>query len=337
MIFLIFLILGVLFISGICSMTEAAILSVPFVKARVLSEEKRKGAGALFYIKKNIHSAVATIVVFNNAVNIIGAIFVGQRVTDIFGSHWLGMASAIFTFAIIIFSEVIPKTIGEHYKIRISLISAKPLQIIMWLFKPFIGIMIFITAPFRKGFKFPKVTEQEIKIMLRLGRDGGTIETDEETLCNRVFKLNDLKAYQMMKPIESIYAIPATNNLSEIKEEIINSPYSRIPVYKKNITNIVGICQQRILLREIARDNYEARLGDFMSSPVFVNEDEKADSLLEKFQAYRQHAFIVRDKKKQNIGILTMEDVLEELFGEIYDEKDQKAEKSKDVVIDKKL
>jgi len=310
-------------------MTEAAILSVPFVKARVLFEEKRKGAKALLNIKKNIHSAVATIVVFNNAVNIIGAIFVGQRVIYIFGNHWLGMASAVFTFAIIIFSEVIPKTIGEHYKVRISLISAEPLYIIMWLFKPLIGIMIFATTPFRKRFKFPKVTEQEIKIMLRLGRDGGTIETDEETLCNRVFKLNDLRAYQMMKPIENIYALPVDNSLSDIKEKVINSPYSRIPVYKKNVSNIVGICQQRILLREIARDNYEARLGDFMSSPIFVNENEKADSLLEKFQTYHQHAFIVRNKKKQNIGILTMEDVLEELFGEIYDEKDSLAKAKK--------
>ncbi|MBL7170770.1 MAG: HlyC/CorC family transporter [Candidatus Omnitrophica bacterium] len=322
MISLIILIIGVLVISGICSMTEAAILSIPFVKVRVLSEEKRKGSKALLYIKKNIHSAIATIVVLNNAVNIIGAIYVGQRVSYIFGSHWLGMASAVLTFAIIIFSEVIPKTIGEHYKIRISLISAKPLQITIWIFKPFIWIMIFITTPFRKRLKFPKVTEQEIKIMLRLGRDGGTIETDEETLCNRVFKLNDLRAAAMMKPIENIYALPMVKRLSEIKEDVINFPYSRIPVYKKNVSNIVGICQQRILLREIARDNYDARLGDFMSSPIFVNEDEKADSLLEKFQTYHQHAFIVRNKKKQNIGILTMEDVLEELFGEIYDEKD---------------
>ena len=297
-------------------------MSMPFVKARVLLEEKRKGAGDLFFIKKNIHSAVATIVVLNNAVNIIGSIFVGQRVIYMYGSNWLGMTSAVLTFAIIIFSEVIPKTIGEHYKIRISLISAKPLYIIMWIFRPLVGAMIFATVPFRKKLKFPKVTEEEIKIMLRLGRDVGTIELDEETLCNRVFRLNDLKAHQMMKPIENIYAFQIDNSLSEIKDAVINSPYSRIPVYKKDLSHIVGMCQQRILLREIAKDNYEARLKDFMSSPVFVNENEKADRLLEKFQAYQQHAFIVQNKKKQNIGILTMEDVLEELFGEIYDEKD---------------
>ena len=91
-----------------------------------------------------------------------------------------------------------------------------------------------------------------------------------------------------------------------------------------NISNIVGLCQQRTLLKEIAKDNYAAKVGDFISRSIFVDENEKADKLLEKFQAYHQHLFIVQNSKKQNIGILTMEDVLEELFGEIYDERDIK-------------
>jgi len=323
MIALIILIISVLFVSGICSMVEAAILSLPLVKARILFEQKRKGAKTLLFIKENIHLAVATIVILNNSVNIIGAIFVGQRVTYIFGSHWLGISSAVLTFAIIIISEVIPKTIGEHYKVGISLVSAKPLRGLIWLLRPFIGILAFATNPFKSKFKLPRVTEEEIKIMLRLGRDAGTVETDEETLCNRVFKLNDLKASVMMRSIDNIYALEADNSLSEVKDTITNSPYSRIAVYEKDISNIVGICQQRGLLREIAKDNYEARVKDFMSIPIFVDENERADKLLEKFQAYHQHLFIVQNSQKQNIGILTMEDVLEELFGEIYDEKDK--------------
>ena len=161
--------------------------------------------------------------------------------------------------------------------------------------------------------------------MLSLGRDAGTVETDEETLCNRVFKLNDLKASHMMKPINRIYALDSNKRLAEIKDVIINSPYSRIAVYKRDISNIVGICQQRVLLREIAKDYYEKTVSELMSMPIFVDENEKADKLLEKFQAYHQHLFIVQDNKKKNIGILTMEDVLEELFGEIYDEKDKVA------------
>ena len=240
----------------------------------------------------------------------------------LFGSRWLGIASAVITFAIIIIAEVIPKTIGEHYKVRVSLISAKPLRGLIWLLSPIVGILILTTNPFKKGSRLPRVTEDEIKIMLSLGRTAGTVEIDEETLCNRVFKLNDLKAFQMMRPIDNIYALEAGKSLAEVKEEIINSPYSRIAVYERDVSNIIGICQQRGLLREIAKDNYDAKIKEFMSRPIFVVEDEKADKLLEKFQGYHQHLFIVQNSKRQNIGILTMEDVLEELFGEIYDERE---------------
>ena len=169
----------------------------------------------------------------------------------------------------------------------------------------------------------PKVTEDEIKIMLKLGRDAGTVEVDEENLCGKVFKLNDVKASNIMRPIDQIYALKAEQNLLDLKDSILTSQYSRIAVYKGDLSKIVGIVQQRVLLREIAKDNYGAKVEDFMTRPIFVNENEKADDLLSKFQAYHQHLFIVQDKKGRNIGIVSMEDVLEELFGEIYDEKDK--------------
>ena len=126
----------------------------------------------------------------------------------------------------------------------------------------------------------------------------------------------------MMKPIDNIYTLNGNATVLEEKEKIINSIYSRVAVYEKDVSNIVGICQQRILLKEIANDNYNGKVKEFMTRPIFVNEDERADSLLEKFRSYHQHLFIVQDKHAKNIGIITMEDVLEELFGEIYDEKD---------------
>ncbi|MHC4122920.1 MAG: CNNM domain-containing protein [Planctomycetota bacterium] len=323
---LIVLVSSVLFISGICSMVEAAILSVSLIKARILFEEERKGAKTLLFIKENIHLAVATIVIINNAINIVGSIFVGQAVTYIFGSRWLGLASAIITFCIIVISEVIPKTLGEYYKVRVSLMSARPLSILIWLLRPIVGVLVAIASPFKRKSSLPKITEEEIKIMLSLGRRAGTVEADEETLCNRVFRLNDLKASQMMRSIKNIYMLGADKSLLHAKEDILNSPYSRIAVYKGAISNIIGICQQRILLREIAKDNYEAKVEEFMSRPIFVYEDEKADTLLDKFQAYHQHLFIVRNAQNVNIGILTMEDVLEELFGEIHDEKEAASE-----------
>jgi len=237
--------------------------------------------------------------------------------------EWLGIFSAVLTFGIIVLSEIIPKTIGEHHKVTVSLMSAKGLRMCMFIFRPFIAIIIFLISPLRSGDKRPHITEKEIKAMLRLGRDLGTIEVDEETLINRVFRLNDLRAQQMMKPIEQICALVGNKTLQEAKDEIMNARFSRIAVYKNFETKqIVGVCQQRILLREIAKDNFKAQINNFMRKPIFVNENERADNLLEKFRFYNQHLFIVRDRYNKNIGIITMEDVLEELFGEIYDEKD---------------
>jgi len=322
MITLIILFGSVVFLSAICSMSEAAILSLPLVRARILFEQKRVNSKDLLYLKENIGVVIASIVLVNNAINIVGSIFVGQRVTLLFGNQWLGLAATILTFTIIILSEIIPKRVGEFYKINISLLIAKPLKVMVWIFGPVVNFLIFLTNPLFKGHSLPRVTEEEIRMMLKLGRDAGTVEMDEELLCNRVFKLNDLRAFQIMKPIDEIYALPAGKSLSDLKEQIISSRYSRIAVYDKDPSDFVGMVQQRILLREIAKDNYQATVRDFMTEPIFVNWFTKADELLEKFQIYNQHLFIVQDTHGKDVGLVTMEDVLEELFGEIYDEKD---------------
>ena len=314
--------ISVIFASALCSMSEAALLSLPLVRARILFEKRQRNAIALLYVKEHINMAIASIVIVNNAINIVGSIFVGQRVTLLFGNKWLGLASTVITFTIIIVSEIIPKTIGERQKIPLSLLFARPTQALMWLLRPVVVMVVFLAKPFTKGHSFPKVTEEEIKMMLKLGRDAGTVEMDEEMLCNRVFKLNDLRAFQMMKPLDQIYTLDANKTLGEVRQAVIDSKYSRIAVYDKDPLDFVGIVQQRVLLREIARDNYESHVRDFISKPIFVHRLTKADALLEKFQAYHQHMFIVQDESGKDIGLITMEDVLEELFGEIYDEKD---------------
>ncbi|MCX5680901.1 MAG: CNNM domain-containing protein, partial [Candidatus Omnitrophica bacterium] len=273
---------SVLVAAALCSMAEAAILSLPFIRAKVLNEQGRRNAKDLFYLKENIETTLATIVIFNNGITIIGSIFVGERVVLLFGQQWLGPASAVITFLIIVFAEIIPKTIGERYKTTLSLFFAKPILWLVWLMQPVVGIVIGATKPFLKKQNLPKITEEEIKMMLKLGTDSGTVGSDEEILCNRVFRLNDIKAYQMMRPFSQIYALPAKVALSDLKDAIISTRFSRIAVYDNDPLNIVGIVQHRVLLREIAKDNYDAFVQDFMTEPIFISSFTKADTLLEK-------------------------------------------------------
>lgn len=314
---------SVILASALCSVAEAAILSLPLIRARILHEQNRRNARTLLYVKENISYGVASIVILNNAINIFGSIFIGQQVAMRFGNQWLGAASAVMTFSIIVAGEIIPKMLGERYKVSMSLFFAKPIRVLMWIFHPLVDFIMKITRPFVMGPTFhPKITEEEIRMMLQLARAEGTVEMNEEVLCSRVFKLNDLRAAQLMKPIEQIYALPADKTLEELKDAIINSRFSRIVVYDKDPKDIIGTVQHRTLLREIAKDNYNVRVREFMTKPLFVNWFMKADALLKKFQAYNQHLFIVQDSHGRDVGVVTMEDVLEELFGEIYDEKD---------------
>ncbi len=323
MISVIILFFIVIIASALCSLSEAAILSLPLVRARILHEQNRRNSRDLLYIKENIAHTIASIVIANNTINIVGSIFIGQLVVLRFGEQWLGLASTVMTFTIIVASEVIPKTIGERYKVGMSLFFAKPLRLLVVILRPLVVLIIKMIKSFvPEGPTLPRVTEDEIRMMLKLGQAEGTVEVNEEVLCNRVFKLNDVRAAQIMKPIDQICALPAHQSLGEIKEAILGFPYSRIVVYDKDPLDIVGTVQHRVLLREIVQNNDQARVKDFVVKPIFVNWFTKANALLEKFQAYHQHLFIVQDSHGKNVGLVTMEDVLEELFGEIYDEKD---------------
>lgn len=183
-------------------------------------------------------------------------------------------------------------------------------------------MIVKFTEKFHGGQNYQRVTEDEIKMLLKIGRDAGTVEVDEEVLCNRVFKLNDLKARQIMRPITEVYAVMFDALLEDVRDIVFNSPYSRIVVRSGDPAMIVGVVQRSVLLRELAQERSTAGVRDFMIKPIYVAGTTRADTLLSMFQKYHQHLFVVQDAAGIDAGIVTMEDVLEELFGEIYDEKD---------------
>ncbi|MBF0479064.1 MAG: HlyC/CorC family transporter [Candidatus Omnitrophica bacterium] len=316
-----FLLLIIIVAAALCAVSEAALLSLSSIKVRLMVEDNKPNSKDLFFLKENISQSIASIVILNNIITIVGSIFIGELVVIRFGNKWLGWTSAIVTMLIIVCGEIVPKTFGERYKETIGLIIAKPFRFIVWVLKPVVFLTTQLSKPFIEGKTAPRVTEKEIRAMLSLARKEGTVERDEEILCHRVFKLNDVRAVHIMRPIDSIFAFSADKSLENLKDEIINARYSRIAVYDKDPADIVGMVQHRVLLREIAKDNYKATVRDFMVPPIFVNWFIRADELLEKFQAYHQHLFVVQDSQGKDVGLVSMEDVLEELFGEIFDEK----------------
>jgi len=323
---LIVLILIVIVGSGIFSTIEAALFSVPLNKARILSEQKKRGAKSLISIKENMHRYITVIVIFNNIFNIVGSMMVGIVALNILGNAWIGLVSAILTFLIIIFGEIIPKSIGESYASLISLFVAKPLILMAKLFSPFVLVIDFLTRPFNK--KKGKVSEDEIKILSHLGHMEGSIEADEKEMIQKVFMLNDISAKDIMTPRTVIEALDGEATLKESEEKIYSLPHSRLPIYKENLDCIIGICHQRDLLIALSKDKKDGKIKEFKKddSLLFVSENMKVDELIPLFQKQKTHLAIVKDGFNGTAGVITLEDVLEQIVGEIVDETDREVD-----------
>jgi len=320
---LILAILIVLVGSGICSMVEAALFATSSGKANILLKQKRIGATSLVKIKENLHRSIIVIVIFNNIFNIVGSMVVGFIAMETLGNAWMGVVSGVFTFLVIIFSEIVPKTLGTSYSEPIALYTAKPLLLITRLFLPVVWFIDLFIKSFSTKEKI--VSEEEIRILSHLGHIEGSIETDEEEMIQKIFTLNDLTAKDIMTPRTVVRALRANEMLSNLKDEIYSLPHSRLPVYKDNLDNIIGVCHQRDLLIALGRGYKEKKIKEFIKKDylLIVNENIKLDELIPLFQKQKIHLAIVTDEFGGTSGIVTLEDALEQVVGEIVDETDE--------------
>jgi len=311
------IILGSAFFSGV----EAALFSLPQSKVLVLREQKKRGSEALVKIKENLPRAIMVIVIGNNIVNIVGAIFVGVLASRVFGDALIGVVSAVLTLLIIIFGEILPKTIGENYADKIALAVAPFILFLTKVFSPIIWLLEKLTNPFIKKGKV--VSEEEIHMLSEIGHQEGSIEKDERDIIQKVFMLNDLTARDIMTPRTVISAFQKDARIGEIRDEIYQLNNSRIPVYDESIDDIIGVCYRKQLLIALARDEDEKKIEEFTQEVLFVSEDMRVDDLLQLFLTKREQIAVVKDEFGGTSGLVTLEDVLEQLVGEIVDEDDE--------------
>lgn len=311
--------------SAFFSAVEAAFFSTTLNKAKILVTQKKKGAKYLLKIKRDMRPTITVVVIFTNIFNIVGSIFVGAIATNIFGSAKIGIFSAILTFLVIIFAEIIPKSIGESFSSSIALFVAKPLFYVTKVFTPFIAFIEFLTKPLPKKRK--TVSEEEIRSLSNIGFLEGVIEEDEKEMIHRVFLLNDLSVRDIMTPRTIITAFESNKKLADLKDNVLSLTHSRIPVYKKNLDNIVGICHQRDLLIALSLKKSNKNILHFANKEITtVSENQKIDELIPVFRKTRCHLAIVKDDFGGTSGVITLEDVLEQLIGSVIDETDETAD-----------
>jgi CBS domain containing-hemolysin-like protein len=325
MIELLIAVLVVILGSALCSGTEAALFSVPVIKVRQLAESGTPAARVLLQIRENMSRPIATIVVLNNIFNIVGSIVVGGIAAVVLGEEWLGVFSALLTFAVIIGSEIIPKTLGERYAGPIALAAARPVMGLTVLMLPLVWTIERIVSPITRGPPRSATNEAEIQLLAQIGQQEGSIERDEATLIQRVFRLNDVTAGSLMTPRVGITYLHGDELLGEARQRIIESPHSRILIIGESIDDILGVALKDRLLIALIEGQTDKTVNDYAKAPHFVPDMVKGDVLLETFRSMNEHLAVVVDEFGGVAGVVTLEDVLEVLTGDIMDETDRVA------------
>lgn len=319
-------VLAVIVASGLSSGVEVALLSVPYGRVLSAEEQRVRGARTLRHLKDSPARPIMAIVIWNNVANIVGSIAVGALASHHFGSTGVGVFSALLTLLVIVFAEIIPKTVGERYALAIALAVAPALRLLTTVFMPLIVVIEVVVRPFQR--QGPVATsEEEIDALTTLGEKAGVIEADEGQMIHRVFRLNDVLARDVMTPLGLVDSLKGHLPVGEHRDFIHDATHTRVPVFGEENNQILGVVTLRQLLQALAEDRADTLIRDLAQPVDFVPGLMSCDDLLEHFRVTRRHLAMVVDPNGTLLGLVTMEDVIEQLVGEIRDETDREEHK----------
>jgi CBS domain containing-hemolysin-like protein len=283
-------------------------------------QRNKPGAMALRAIVGRLPRAVVIIVLATNTINILGPILAGKKAVEVYGDTVIGIVTAILTFATIIFSEIIPKSVGAFYAPVISRMAAPIILALIYALYPVVVALAWVSRLFQSGERRIG-TETQIRSLVTLGRRAGHIENDEGQLIHRAFILNDKMAVDVMTSLKDIVSVDVSATVREAADRVLHNVYSRYPVFGKSIHNVEGMVMSRDILDAITDGRAHEPVPTIVRPVLTVPASMRSDVLLMLFRRRRIHLAIVQEQGK-TVGLVTLEDVLEELVGEIEDEID---------------
>jgi len=320
---LFFYFFAVLVISFLCSLLESFILSVTHAHISLVSKDRPALGKKLSYFKENINRPLSAILSLNTIANTVGAASVGAIALIEFGSSWVAIMSGILTLSILIFSEIIPKTIGALYWKRILVPATFAVQVLIVMTYPLVVLLELLSKWLAKDGNEDKVSREEVIAMAELGEDEGTIEESESTVIENVLMLDDIPVEEVLTPRSVIFALDKTSSVREVLDKYNDIEFSRIPVYEEGLDNIIGIVRRHVLLKSKAEDQFDVTMGELAKPIHTVEENDSVGDVLDEFVKRREHLFMVKDQFGQVAGLITLEDAIETLLGiEIVDETD---------------
>ncbi|RIW33613.1 HlyC/CorC family transporter [Bacillus salacetis] len=320
--------LGVLILlSAFFSSAETAYSSVNKIRLRNFESEGQRGSKKALYIAENFDRALSTILVGNNIVNIAAASISAKLATDLVGGNTgLLISTFVMTLLILIFGEILPKSLAKENAERYALSISAILYLLIKILTPvnffFIKLKEWVSRIFSKNDSMPSVTEEELKVMLDISEEEGVIDKEERELIHRSMDFDDIMVAEVLTPRIDVKAVEVNQSIDEIKEMFFEERFSRIPVYEDHIDNVIGILSEKEFFTHLLKYG-EVNIRELIREPMFVFESAKISTLLSKLQKDKVHMAIVVDEFGGTTGLITLEDILEEIVGEIWDEQDE--------------
>ena len=315
-------------ISAVCSLFEAVLYSVPLRHIEAMAQSGKTGGKILKNLRRNIERPISAILSLNTIAHTVGAAFAGAAATAVFGEQWLGYFSALFTLAILIFSEIIPKTAGVVYGRSLVAVVAYLLKGLVWIMAPAIWLSGLVTNLISRDKHEESITAEEIQVMAHLSRRTGGILFYQERTIERILTLQEKMVKDVMTPRTVVFSLSEHLTLKEATAGAGGWEHSRIPVYDEGIEDVVGVVHTKDILIALAEGKEDKNLTDLMLPVHFVAETARLNEVLAEFLDLRQHLFAVIDEYGGLSGLISLEDILEEILGrEIVDESDEVADK----------
>jgi CBS domain containing-hemolysin-like protein len=312
-------------LSAFFSSSEIALISLTRAKVRMLLNDGRKGSESLVTLKETPNRFLISILVGNNIVNVAAASIATAIAISIFGDVGIGIAIVVVVLLMLIFGEIGPKVYASKHNEQLALSFATPVLYLTRILNPLIWGIEKITGTFGapSALGEPGVTEEEIKEWIEVGKEEGTIEQEEREMLYSVLEFGDTNAREIMTPRVDVALIEDTRTLNEAMQVFNETGFSRLPVYHDSVDNIIGILNIKDVFSAAFSMKKGIPIRELMYDPYFVPETKKIDDLLKELQLRKVQIAIVLDEYGSFIGILTVEDILEELVGDILDEFDR--------------
>ena len=315
------IIIMLLVLSALFSSCETAFSSVNKIRLKNYAAKGDKRAEKALKIANKFEDALTAILIGNNIVNILSTSISTVLFTQILGPGGVGAATVVMTVLVLVFGEITPKSFAKNHAEQCALMFAEPLSAFMIVLKPVVMVFKVIQKLFKPKTEQPSVTEDELKYIIDEIEEQGVLEEQESDLVRSALEFDEITVDEILIPRVNVIAIEKNTPFNEIKEKFLTDMYSRLPVYEKNIDNIIGVITNKSFFR-LMNENKE-NISDIIQEIIHISDLKLISEALKEMQKSKMHMAVVMDQYGGTKGIITLEDIIEELVGEIYDENDE--------------